>query len=323
MTGFNRREFIGTAVAAGVGAYALSRGQHEAWAEEGKGKSIIVSTTRPDATKDKKLNAEAVKEMVNAVVCKLSGKAKAEEAWATFVKKDDVVGIKINCLFGVTASTWPEVTAAVVDGCKMAGVPENKIIVWDRATKEMEKSGYTIIKGPGVRYIAVDGDWEDQPTAIATCQGKMAKILTQECTALINLPILKTHTIAGVTMSMKNHYGSFDCPNKAHANGCDPFIAELNALDCIRKKTRLIVGDALLPLPDKGPQAHPELTWAYNTIMATQDPVAIDYYGIKILDEQRKTLNLPPIEPKCKCVMTAAAKGLGVADMSKIEIVKA
>jgi uncharacterized protein (DUF362 family) len=124
-------------------------------------------------------------------------------------------------------------------------------------------------------------------------------------------------------MSMKNHYGSFDCPNKAHANGCDPFIAELNALDCIRKKTRLIVADALLPLPDKGPQAHPELTWAYNTIMASQDTVAIDYYGIKILDEQRKTLNLPPIEPKCKCVQTAAAKGLGVADMSKIEIVKA
>ena len=323
MTGFNRREFIGTAVAAGVGAYALSRGQHEAWAEEGKGKSIIVSTTRPDATKDKKPNAPAVKAMVDAVVCKLSGKAKPEEAWGTFVKKDDVVAIKINCLFGVTACTWPEVTAAVVDGCKMAGVPENKIIVWDRAGKDMEKSGYTIIKGPGVRYIGVDGAWEEQPTAIATCQGKLAKILTQECTALINLPILKTHTIAGVTMSMKNHYGSFDCPNKAHANGCDPFIAELNALDCIRKKTRLIVGDALLPLPDKGPQAHPDLTWAYNTIMATQDTVAIDYYGIKILDEQRKTLNLPPIEPKCKCVMTAAAKGLGVADMSKIEIVKA
>jgi uncharacterized protein (DUF362 family) len=323
MTGFNRREFIGTTVAAGVGAWALSRGQQQAWAEEGKGKSIVVSTTRPDATKDKKPNAAAVKEMVNAVVCKLSGKAKPEEAWATFVKKDDVVGIKINCLFGVTASTWPDVTAAVVDGCKMAGVPEDKIIVWDRASKEMEKSGYTIVKGPGVRYIAVDGAWEEQPTAIATCQGKMAKILTRECTALINVPILKTHVIAGITMSMKNHYGSFDCPNKAHPNGCDPFIAELNALDCIRKKTRLIVADALLPLPDKGPQAHPELTWAYNTIMASQDTVAIDYYGIKILDEQRKTLNLPPIEPKCKCVMTAAAKGLGVADMSKIEIVKA
>jgi uncharacterized protein (DUF362 family) len=322
MTGFNRREFIGTTVAAGVGAWALGRGQQAAWAEEGKGKSIVVSATRDDATKDKKPNASAVKEMVNAVVCKLSGKAKPEEAWGTFVKKDDVVAIKINCLFGITASTWPEVTAAVVEGCKMAGVPENKIIVWDRSTKDLQKSGYAPSTGPGVRTIGVDGAWEEQPTAISTCQGKMAKILTRECTALINVPILKTHVSAGITMSMKNHYGSFDNPGKAHANGCDPFIAELNALDCIRKKTRLIVGDALLPLPDKGPQAHPELTWAYNTIMASTDTVAIDYVGIKILDGQRKTLGLPPIEPKCKCVQTAAAKGLGVADMSKIEVVR-
>jgi uncharacterized protein (DUF362 family) len=322
MTGFNRREFIATTAAAGVGAWALGREQREARAEEAKGKSIVVSITRDDATKEKKPNAPAVKEMVNAVVCKLSGKTKPEEAWSTYIKKDDVVAIKINCLFGVTACTWPEVTAAVVEGCKMAGVPDDKIIVWDRSSKDLQKCGYTPSAGPGVRTVGVDGAWEDEPTAIATCQGKMAKILTRECTALINLPILKTHSISGITMSMKNHYGSFDCPNKAHANGCDPFIAELNALDCIRKKTRLIVADALLPLPDRGPQAHPELTWAYNTIMASLDTVAIDYVGIKILDEQRGKLSLPPIEPKCKCVQTAAAKGLGAADMSKIEIVK-
>ena len=320
MGGLCRRDFIGTTVAAGVGAWTLGRGT--VLAEGAAGKSVVVSCTRDDATKDKKPNATAVKEMVHAVVCKLSGKAKPEEAWATFVKKDDVVGVKINCLFGVGAATHPEVTAAVVEGCQMAGVPADKIIVWDRTDKDLEKSGYTISKGPGVRTIGVNGDWEDPPTAIATCQGKLAKILTQECTALINVPILKTHVLAGITMALKNHYGSFHNPNQAHENGCDPFIAELNALDCIRKKTRLIVADALLPLPDKGPQAHPELTWEYKTILASLDPVAIDYVGVKILDEQRARINLPPIEPKCKCVQTAAAKGLGAADMSKIEVVK-
>ena len=316
-----RREFIGQTVAVGVGVAVLGRTQ--VLAEEAKSKAVVVQATRDDACKDKKPNAAAVKEMVNAVVCKLSGKAKPEEAWATFVKKDDVVGVKINCLFGVGAATHPEVTAAVVEGCQMAGVPADKIIVWDRTDKDLEKSGYTVSKGPGVRTIGVNGDWEDQPTAIATCQGKLAKILTQECTALINVPILKTHVIAGVTMALKNHYGSFHNPNQAHANGCDPFIAELNALDCIRKKTRLIVADALLPVAEKGPQARPEWTWEYKTILASLDPVAIDYVGVKILDEQRAKINLPPIEPKCKCVQTAAAKGLGVADMSKIEIIKA
>jgi uncharacterized protein (DUF362 family) len=320
MGGLRRREFIGTTVAAGVGVWTLGRGT--VLGEGAGGKSIVVSCTRDDATKDKKPNADAVKQMVHAAVCKLAGKAKPEEAWGTFVKKGDVVGVKINCLFGVGAATHPEVTAAVVEGCQMAGVPADKIIVWDREDKHLEKSGYTVVKGPGVRYIGVEGAWEDQPTAIATCQGKLAKILTQQCTALINVPILKTHSTAGVTMALKNHYGSFHNPNQAHENGCDPFIAELNALDCIRKKTRLIVADALLPVAEKGPQARPEWTWEYKTILASLDPVAIDYVGVKILDEQRAKINLPPIEPKCKCVQTAAAKGLGAADMSKIEIVK-
>ena len=321
MRGIRRREFLGTTVAAGVGMVALSRAP--LFAEAPAGKSVVVQATRDKAVTDKKIDAAVVKEMVNAVVCKLAGKAKPEEAWATFVKKDDVVAVKINCLFGVSASTHPEVTAAVVEGIQMAGVPADKIIVWDRTSKDMEKSGYTVNKGPGVRYIGVDGEWEEQPTAIHTCKGRLAKILTQQCTALINVPILKTHSIAGVTLSMKNHYGSFHNANQAHANNCDPFLAELNALECIRKKTRLIVADVLLPLPDKGPEAHADLTWEHKMIMASLDTVAIDYVGVKILDAQRAKMNLPPIEPKCKCLPTAVQKGLGVADMSKIDLVTA
>ena len=315
-----RREFLGRTAAIGAGIAVL--GRTPARAAEGGAKSVVVKAVRDDAVADMKPNAPVVREMVHAVVMKLSGKKTPEEAWKQYVKPSDVVALKINCLFGVGAATHPEVTAAVVEGCQMAGVPADKIIVWDREDKDLEKSGYTISKGPGVRTLGVNGDWEDQPTAIATCQGKLAKILTQKCTALINVPILKTHVIAGVTMALKNHYGSFHNANQAHANGCDPFIAELNALDCIRKKTRLVVADALLPVAEKGPQARPEWTWEYKTILASLDPVAIDYVGVKILDEQRAKINLPPIEPKCKCVQTAAAKGLGVADMSKIEVVK-
>jgi uncharacterized protein (DUF362 family) len=318
-----RREFIGTTVAVGVGLAAMKSGV--ATGEEPKPKSVVVKIVRDNAAADKKLNASVVKEMVHAAVCKLSGKSKPEEAWAVYVKKDDTVGIKINCLFGLTASTHPEVTAAVVEGCQMAGVPNDKIIVWDRTAKDLEKCGYTVNKGAGVKCIGVDGDWEADTTAIHTCNGHMAKILTQQCTALINVPILKTHVIAGITCALKNHYGSFDNPSKAHADGCDPFLAHLNNLKCIREKTRLIVCDAILPLPDKGPQAHPELTWEYKAILASTDPVALDYVGLKILDEQRVKTGKPPLESsgKVKCLATAAKMGLGVADMNLIDLVTA
>jgi len=322
MAAMRRREFLGTTVAAGVGAAVLARGR--ATAEAAPAKSVVVSATRDNATADKKINAAVVKEMVHAVVCKLAGKDKPAEAWACYVKPTDVVGVKINCLFGVGAATHPEVTAAVVEGIQMAGVPADKIIVWDRTDKDLEKSGYTLSKGPGVKCVGVNGEWEDQPTAIHTCQGKLAKILTRQITALINACILKHHVITGITNAMKNHYGSFHNPNAAHGGMCDPFIGHENSLKCVREKTRLIVCDALLPVAEKGPQARPEWTWEYKTILASTDPVALDSVGLKILDEQRTKINLPPLEAggKAPSVATAAKMGLGVADMAQIDLVK-
>jgi len=327
-----RREFIGRTVATGVGAAVL--GQKAATAQAAGGKAVVVKAVRADAVSGTKPNPKVVSEMVHAVVMKLSGKSSPADAWKCYVKPDDVVAVKINCLFGRGACTHPCVTSAVVEGIRMAGVPADKIIVWDRTGKDLEKCGYQVGKIDGVAYTGVDGDWEEEPTRFHTCDGRFAKILTQKCTALVNVPVLKTHSLSGITFSMKNHFGSFHNAGAAHGDRkerkvhggmCDPFIAELNRLDVIRKKTRLIVGDALLPVANKGPQARPDATYPEKAILASTDTVAIDYVGIKMLDVQRKKMGLEGLEESgsAKCVFTAAEKGLGPADMSKIELVTA
>jgi len=328
-----RREFVGWTVAAGVGAAVL--GRKAALGQASKPKSVVVKAVRDNAVAGKKPNPAVVKKMVHAVVMKLAGKTTPAEAWKQYVKPDDTVTIKINCLFGVGARTHPCVTSAVVEGIRMAGVPADKIIVWDRGSKDLERSGYSVGKKDGVTYTAVDGDWEEEPTRFHTCDGRFAKILTRKCTALINVPVLKTHVRSGITFAMKNHYGSFHNPGDAHGGPgkpvavhggtCDPFIAELTALDVIRKKQRLIVGDALLPVANKGPMAQPQFTYAEKAIMASTDTVAIDYVGMKMLDAQRKKMDLPGLEESgsAVCVFTAGAKGLGACDMSRIELVTA
>lgn len=327
-----RREFVGRTVAAGVGAAVL--GRKAALGQALGGKSVVVKAVRDNAVTGKKPNPAVVKQMVHAVVMKLSGKSTPEEAWKQYVKPTDVVAVKINCLFGVGACTHPCVTSAVVEGIRMAGVPADKIIVWDRGSKDLEKSGYSVGKMDGVTYTAVDGDWEEEPTRFHTCDGRFAKILTRKCTALINVPVLKSHVRSGITFAMKNHYGSFHNASAAHGGRgkravhggtCDPFIAELTALDVIRKKQRLIVGDALLPVANKGPMAQPRFTYAEKAIMASLDPVAIDYVGMKMLDAQRKKMDLEGLEESgsAVCVFTAGAKGLGACDMSKIDLVTA
>jgi uncharacterized protein (DUF362 family) len=319
MRGMHRREFIERTLAAGVAVAAL--GQRGLAAEEPKAKSLVVKAVRDDATRDKKINAAVVRDMVHAAVCRLAGREKPEEAWAAYFKKDDVVGIKVSSKFGVGAATHPEVTAAIVEGCRMAGVPDDKIIVWDCEDKHLSISGYTINRGPGVKYTGVNGEWEEQPTAIHTCQGRLAKILTRQITALVNAPILKSHPIAGYTNALKNHFGSFHNPSDAHGGGCDPFMAHLNNLPAIRGKARLVVSDVLLPVADRGPQTAPQFVWEHKAVLAATDPVALDYVALKILDEQRLKIQKPPAEAKAKCLFTAAQMGLGVADMAKIDLV--
>jgi len=327
-----RRRFLGQTAAAGVGAAVLGR---RAFGQGGAGgKSVIVRAVRTDAVRDKKPDPKVVREMVHAVVMKLSGTSSREAAWKTYIKPDDTVGVKINCLFGVGASTHPCVTSAVVEGIRLAGVPPEKIIVWDRGDKDLKKSGYTVGKVDGVTYTGVNGDWEEEPTRFHTCDGRFAKILTRRITALVNVPILKTHVRSGITFAMKNHYGSFHNAGAAHggrpdkaAHGatCDPFMADLTALDVIRKKERLIVADALLPVANRGPMVQPQWTYVAGAILAGTDPVAMDSVGLKMLDAGRKKLGLFSIEQAggAKCVFTAAEKGVGNADMSKIQIVEA
>jgi len=325
-----RRAFLGTTVAAGVGAAVLGRRRALGQAD---GKRVVVKAVRPNAVQGTTPNPKVVRGMVHAVVMKLSGKSSPEAAWKCYIKPDDVVGVKINCLFGVGACTHPCVTDAVVEGIRMAGVPGDKIIVWDREDKHLTKSGYTPGRKDGVLYTGVNGDWEDEPTLIHDCKGKLAKILTRKITALVNVPVLKSHVRAGITFCMKNHYGSFHNPRDAHGGGprtvhggtCDPYIAELTALDVIRKKERLFVCDALRPVANKGPMVQPRFTYTENAIMAGLDPVALDVVGLKMLDAQRAKMGLESLEKtgSARCIFTAAKKGLGVADMAKIEIVEA
>lgn len=320
MSSINRRSFIGTVAAAGAGSALVGRSRRAA-AQSESGKSRVVRCRRDGAVDDGgQLDEAVVKQMVDESVAKLVGADSAEAAWKSLFGPDDVVTVKINCLFGMGASTNVCVTNAVVAGLLTAGVPADNVTVWDRSVGDLQKCGYTINEGPGVKVMACK--WEPNPTQHGSINGKLADILTRaENTALVNVPILKTHNMPGITLALKNHYGSFDNPNKAHANGCDPYLADINDIPAIRDKTRLIVVDALRPVGDGGPRAVPEATWTYGAIMAAHDPVACDTVGVGILDEWRATKGLPSIAPKTRFLQTAADKGLGTNDPAKIEVV--
>jgi uncharacterized protein (DUF362 family) len=173
--------------------------------------------------------------------------------------------------------------------------------------------------------LANDGVWEDRPTRQGQFEGRLTRIITEQITALINVPVMKDHGIAGITAALKNHYGSFDNPGRHHGNHCDPYLADLNAIPAIRDKTRLVVLDALRPMADGGPGLRRDSLWDFYSLVVSRDPVAVDYFAWKTIDERRAQTGLKSLaesgrEPKW--IATAARYGLGTDDPARMDIVR-
>jgi len=269
-----------------------------------------------------------VDKMLENSVKKLMDANNAADAWRRLFKPTDVVGIKINCLGGPGIYTSKEVVNAIIKGLRLAGVPEENIIIWDRTEGDLKRCRYQINRdGSSVRCygtLPIIG-YEEQPTRMGEFEGKLSKILTQKITALINVPILKDHNLSGFTGTMKNHYGSFENPQDYHANTCDPYIADLNSIPLIKEKTRLLVYDAIRPLANGGPVNNAGFRWNYNGLLTGFDPVAVDYQSWQIIEVRRKELGLPTLEEAGrapKYLDSAAKRGVGTNDPENIEVLQ-
>jgi uncharacterized protein (DUF362 family) len=138
--------------------------------------------------------------------------------------------------------------------------------------------------------------YEDQPEAFGSANVKLAKILTRECAMVIGLPILKDHSMAGVTFAMKNMYGVVDKPNGAARNGCNPGVADLNCIPAVREKVRFTIGDAMSSVYDGGPGFHPERLWQPNALIVGEDRVAVDHTAWQMIERKRAEVGMPTLE---------------------------
>lgn len=323
----SRREFLKDLMRTGAGLYTPAAMFALLLQDKRNPQSTVVEVKNPNVqTEAHRVRPDIAQAMLFEAVRRLSGEKNDRDAWKHYFKPEDVVGIKVNCLFGRGASTHPEVVMAIVEGLKLAGVKPENIIIWDRSDADLAKSGYTLNReGPGVRCYGTNGDYDPTPTRHGSFNGRLSRILSERITALVNAPILKDHSIAGITNACKNHYGSFDNPGAHHGNNCDPYLADLNALPVIRQKTRLIVCDAIRPIADGGPGLRGDAAWDYNAILVATDPIAIDTVGWQIIEARRKEVGLPPLAQvgrPVRYLQTAAQMGIGTNDPNRIKLVR-
>ena len=333
----SRREFIRDVTTIGAGIYASSLLSYNniilknLYAGEGTSikSKVILAQDKKLINVNGKVDTSLVNRIMDSALEKITGMKKPSEAWRTLFSEKDVVGIKVNCLAGKRFSPHIEIIESIINGLKSAGVKEGNIIIFERFSKELDDAGFKIRKHKdGVKCFGTDelpsGGYDQQPQVIGSVGSCFSQIISSYCTAIINVPVLKDHDLAGVSIGMKNFYGVIHNPNKYHDGNCNPYVADLNSHPYIKDKLRLIVCDALKAQYNGGPSFKPHWAWDYKGILIGIDPVAVDRIGVQIIEKKRKEINLPSLKEagrEPKYIRTAAKLGLGFDDPMLIDVI--
>ena len=213
-----------------------------------------------------------------------------------YIKKGQKVVIKPNIGWDRTpelaGNTNPELIKALVKKCFEAGA--EKVTVFDHTCDNWQKCYETSGIAAAVKEaggIIMPGNDEkyfkevDIPDGVTLKKAKIHESLI-EADAWINVPILKNHGGANLTISMKNHMGIVWDRGFFHQNDLQQCIADICTL---QKKAVLNVVDAYRIMKTNGPRGRS----ASDVVLAkglfiSPDIVAVDTAAAKFFNQVRE-----------------------------------
>ena len=345
-----------------MGAQVSSKTDASRLAMPGLYRGRVVEVAHPRSIVEGKYQAEPVHQMMYRGITELTGAPDLPSAWRQFFEPGDVVGIKVNPVGAPHVISAAEVVREIIFGLKSAGVKTGDIVVYDRYRAQFLNAGFAKWLPEGVRTSSATNDYETVQQAIEgydpdhymdmaltlpgyelnnlTARRSFAsKFITKEVNKLINLPVLKDHQSAGVTLALKNlSHGLVNNVNRSHStrtlNVCGAFIPAVVSMPVIRNKTVLHIMDGVKALYHGGPGARPQFVWEHKKMYFATDPVALDKICWKEIDKKRLAVGMKTIAEdrpdqystylsrQPEHVEIAGALGLGEWEESKIDLRK-
>jgi uncharacterized protein (DUF362 family) len=256
---------------------------------------------------------------------KFSTGKKPEEYFSSILKKDSIVGIKLNCLAGKNLSPKVEFVEALIKILKNSGIQEENIIVFERSDKELERAGFKINKsGKGYKCYGTNGEYlpeVEEAISVGSCFSNICKKITH----LINFGVLKDHDLAGISVGLKNYYGLIHNPNKYHSNNCSPYVAHLLTHPYIKDKHILTIIDGTFCQYNGGPAYNSSFIEKEDIVFSSTDLAACDFYGLERIEYNRKKNKLKTLEEEKRFplyLQEAEKLKLTKAGISKFKVLK-
>jgi len=242
---------------------------------------------------------------------------------SNFIKKGDKVCIKPNIGWDqpvtMGANTNPKLIAEIVKQCFAAGAKE--ITVFDHTCDDWRKS-YTssgieaAAKAAGAKVLPANQESYYKEVSIPNGKNlKKAKIheAIVDSDKWINVPCLKNHGGAQLTISMKNYMGIVWDRGFFHANDLQQCIADACTYS---KRPVLNVVDAYRIMKTSGPRGKSESDVVLaKGLFVSQDIVAVDTAAANFFNQVRDM----PLE-KVKHIANAQALGLGTMNLDNLKI---
>jgi uncharacterized protein (DUF362 family) len=237
-----------------------------------------------------------------------------------FVKSGQTVVVKPNMSWDLPpeygANTNPKLVAAVVKQCRDAGA--RRVIVMDHAIDYWERSGsasgvLAAAKNAGAVYAQAEREGYYQRVSLRGSRLKETMIHESilECDTLINVPVLKNHGGAGLTIAMKNLMGCVWNRQAYHANGLHACIADF----LYAKKPDLNIVDAYRVITRNGPRGGSLADVAQvGSLLISPDIVAVDTAASMLVGRKQGDVGY---------IRLAAEAGFGQSDLSKLNIQRA
>jgi len=195
--------------------------------------------------------------------------------------------------FKISTYLWDDITLKKVEEYSKGDLEDGYVVQENVNEKTGIQVSYPKFKTKFGTYISFkNGLWDNQTASY-----------NSEKLKVINVPVLKTHTVYGVTGCTKHYMGvpsdrltgGSSTLGNTHLSigkgGMGTLMAEtriptLNILDAIWINAR----------PQKGPQTYYDTAVRVNVIMASKDPIALDYWASKhILLQVAQTRGYGPL----------------------------
>lgn len=240
-----------------------------------------------------------------------------------FVKKGQKVVVKPNIGWDkkpeFAANTNPQLVAAIVKDCLAAGAAE--VVVFDHTCDEWQacykNSGIEAAAKAAGAKIAFAHDEKyykevDLPMGLRLKKTKIHESII-EADVWINVPVLKNHGGAKMTMSMKNYMGIVWDRGYWHANDLQQCIADCATYS---KKPVLNIVDAYRIMTQNGPKGKTtnDVVLA-KAMFISRDIVAADTAALKFFNQFRE-MKMEDVSHIGK----AAKFNIGTTDLDSIKV---